>query len=85
MSRDLIKLVHSIGYDLNDATRGAESSITSLSNKNIAVLKSVLTAGFYPRIAKVNLFLLLLKICVGTKWAKLTHVFLDRPGLGYLS
>ena len=53
-----MKLVHSIGFIHNEDSINialASSSEGSLSSKNIAILKSVLTAGFYPRIAKVVL------------------------------
>ncbi len=58
MSRDLTRLVRSIGFDAGgNAAADADAAsgrCAPLTPSLCATLKSVLTAGFYPRVAKVT-------------------------------
>ncbi len=47
-----MRLVRYIGFDAHDRLGVSGSCV--LNSKNISILKSVLTAGLYPRVAKVN-------------------------------
>lgn len=50
MKKDLIKLVHSVGFDSTDTMKSGNS----LPRELVAMVKAVLTAGLYPNIAMVK-------------------------------